>query len=182
MELGNHEEANEELELIDAPLRAHPDVLEVRWLIHQKVENWELCENIASALVKLVPERTTGWIHRSFALHEMKRTQEAITDAIIDYKRRTRSKNLVEPVFPPSPTPDDFRPEADTPQARALATANFLSRAWSRWLQTDEERRRRTAHPRTGKTPWIMPEAMNSPGPEPFPDAFADRLHAQAPV
>ena len=36
-----------------------------------------MCENIASALVKLVPERTTGWIHRSFALHEMKRTQEA---------------------------------------------------------------------------------------------------------
>ena len=60
MELGNHEEANEELELIDAPLRTHPDVLEVRWLIHQKVENWELCENIASALVKLAPERTTG--------------------------------------------------------------------------------------------------------------------------
>ena len=52
-------------------------MLEVRWLIHQKVENWELCENIASALVKLAPERTTGWIHRSFALHEMKRTQEA---------------------------------------------------------------------------------------------------------
>jgi hypothetical protein len=77
MELGDHEEANEELELIDAPLRAHPDVLEVRWLIHQKAENWELCENIASALVKLAPERTTGWIHRSFALHEMKRTQEA---------------------------------------------------------------------------------------------------------
>ena len=47
------------------------------WLIYQKVENWELCENIASALVKLAPERTTGWIHRSFALHEMKRTQEA---------------------------------------------------------------------------------------------------------
>ena len=37
MELGNHEEANEELELIDAPLRAHPDVLEVRWLIYQHV-------------------------------------------------------------------------------------------------------------------------------------------------
>ena len=64
MELGDHEEANEELELIDAPLRVHPDVLEVRWLIHQKVENWELCENIASALVNLAPERTTGWIHR----------------------------------------------------------------------------------------------------------------------
>ena len=67
MELGNHEEANEELELIDAPLRVHPDVLEVRWLIYQKVENWELCKDIGTALVKLAPERTTGWIHRSFA-------------------------------------------------------------------------------------------------------------------
>ena len=77
MELGNHEEANEELELIDAPLRVHPDVLEVRWLIYQKVENWELCKDIGTALVKLAPERITGWIDRSFALHEMKLTQEA---------------------------------------------------------------------------------------------------------
>ena len=52
-------------------------MLEVRWLIYRKIENWELCKDIGSALVKLVPERTTGWIHRSFALHEMKRTQEA---------------------------------------------------------------------------------------------------------
>jgi hypothetical protein len=31
LELGNHEEAFEELEQIDAPLHGHPDVLEVRW-------------------------------------------------------------------------------------------------------------------------------------------------------
>jgi len=68
LELGNHEEANEELELIDAPLRSHPDVLEVRWGIYAKVENWELCENIGPALVKLAPERTTGWIHRLLRL------------------------------------------------------------------------------------------------------------------
>ena len=77
MELGNHEEANEELELIDAPLRIHPDVLEVRWLIYQKIENWKISKDLGTALVKLAPERSTGWIHRSFALHEMKRTQEA---------------------------------------------------------------------------------------------------------
>ena len=34
LELGNHEEAFEELEQIDAPLRGHPDVLEVRWGIY----------------------------------------------------------------------------------------------------------------------------------------------------
>ena len=68
IELGNHEEANEELELIDAPLRVHPDVLEVRWFIYQKVENWELCKDIGSALVKLAPERTAGWVYRFLRL------------------------------------------------------------------------------------------------------------------
>ena len=60
------------------PCAPTPDVLEVRWLIYQKVENWELCKDIGTALVKLAPERITGWIDRFlFALHEMKRTQEA---------------------------------------------------------------------------------------------------------
>ncbi len=77
MELGNHEEAIEELDKIDDPLRAHPDVLDVRWFIHSKEENWDLCLDMGNALVKLAPELTTGWIHRSFALHELKRTQEA---------------------------------------------------------------------------------------------------------
>ena len=55
LELGNHEEANEELELIDAPLRSHPDVLEVRWGIYAKVKDWEACLHIAKAMVKLDP-------------------------------------------------------------------------------------------------------------------------------
>ena len=40
LELGNHEEAFEELEQIDAPLRGHPDVLEVRWDIYASIEKW----------------------------------------------------------------------------------------------------------------------------------------------
>ena len=77
LELGNHEEANEELELIDAPLRSHPDVLEVRWGIYAKVMDWEACLHSGKAIVKLDSRRFTGWINRSFALHELKCTQEA---------------------------------------------------------------------------------------------------------
>ncbi len=33
--------------------------------------------DIAEAIIKVAPERPFGWIHRSFALHEVKRTQEA---------------------------------------------------------------------------------------------------------
>jgi predicted Zn-dependent protease len=77
LELGNHEEAFEELEQIDAPLRGHPDVLEVRWGIYASIEKWDYCLEIGGAMVRLDPARFTGWINRSFALHCLKRTKEA---------------------------------------------------------------------------------------------------------
>ena len=77
LELGNHLEANEELERITPELRAHPDVLEVRWQIYAHAEKWDACVDIAGAIIKLDPNRPDAWIHRSFALHALKRTQEA---------------------------------------------------------------------------------------------------------
>jgi tetratricopeptide (TPR) repeat protein len=77
LELGNHIEANAELERIAPTLRAHPDVLEVRWHISAHAKKWDACVEIAGAAIKLDPNRPDAWIHRSFALHELKRTQEA---------------------------------------------------------------------------------------------------------
>ncbi len=76
-ELGNHLEANEELEQIAAEHRAHPAVLEVRWQIYAKAEKWEAALDIASALVQADPENPLGWVDRSYAVHELKRTAEA---------------------------------------------------------------------------------------------------------
>jgi tetratricopeptide (TPR) repeat protein len=39
--------------------------------------NWEECVHVATQLTQHAPGRSSGWIHRSFALHELKRTQEA---------------------------------------------------------------------------------------------------------
>jgi predicted Zn-dependent protease len=77
-ELGNHLEAIEELNAIPTALRAHPDVLEVRLKIHAKEAEWEQCAHIAEALVVLAPDRPCGWIHRSYALHELNRTGAAL--------------------------------------------------------------------------------------------------------
>jgi tetratricopeptide (TPR) repeat protein len=77
LELGNHLEANEELEKISPEKRVHPDVLDVRWHIFAKAGKWAACVDIASAIIKLAPDRSGGWIHRSFAMHELKRTQDA---------------------------------------------------------------------------------------------------------
>ena len=75
--LGDHLAANEELEQITPELRADPNVLEVRLQICWAAKKWEACVEIAGALVRLKPGSDQGWIGRSFALHELKRTQEA---------------------------------------------------------------------------------------------------------
>ena len=80
--LGNWHEANEELEKITLALRAHPEVLEIRWIIYAKAEKWDQCVDIGNALIIVAPDRSFGWIHRSFALHCLKRTQEALDSLI----------------------------------------------------------------------------------------------------
>jgi tetratricopeptide (TPR) repeat protein len=75
--LGNHLEANAELENVTAAFRSHPAVLELRWHIYAKAKKWDACVDVASAVVKMAPDLVNGWIHRSFALHALKRTQEA---------------------------------------------------------------------------------------------------------
>jgi len=77
LELGNFLEADHELDEISPELRAHPDVLRMRCAIYHKAGKWEYVITIAETLVKLLPKDPQGWIHRSFALHELRRTQEA---------------------------------------------------------------------------------------------------------
>jgi tetratricopeptide (TPR) repeat protein len=77
LELGNHVEANEELENITVSKRSHPDVLEIRWSIYAKAKKWNACLEIGNALVQIAPKRSTGWRHRSVALHSLNRTREA---------------------------------------------------------------------------------------------------------
>lgn len=78
LELGNSQEAEAELDNITAALRSHPCVLDLRWQIHAKAKHWGKCVEFGAALVKLAPDIPTSWINRSFALHELKRTHEAL--------------------------------------------------------------------------------------------------------
>jgi hypothetical protein len=57
--------------------RAHPKVLAVRLDIYWDAKNWEVVVNIAGDLATLEPKNAHAWIGRSFALHELKWTQEA---------------------------------------------------------------------------------------------------------
>jgi len=77
IELGNHIEANAELENITASLRSHPDVLEVRWGIYYAAKEWEMCAEIGAALVRLAPGRPSSWRHLAASSHFMKHTRTA---------------------------------------------------------------------------------------------------------
>ena len=75
--LGDYLSANGELEQITLELRGLPAVLSRRVEIYAKAKRWNDSAKIAEALVKITPEDVHAWISRSFALHVLKRTQEA---------------------------------------------------------------------------------------------------------
>ena len=68
IQLGDYDSANDELEKIRAEWRAHPDVLELRWLIYSNDEQWDACLDIVSAIVKMAPDRAQGWLDKAFSL------------------------------------------------------------------------------------------------------------------
>jgi predicted Zn-dependent protease len=75
--LRNWPEAKAEIANIPSALQCHPDVLQVRWAIHAAVKEWELAAHIADSFRQAKPESPFGFVHLAYALHEMKRTQEA---------------------------------------------------------------------------------------------------------
>jgi hypothetical protein len=77
LELGNPSESELELKRIAPEMRLHPSVLEVRWQLHAKSVQWEECVGVARKFTEIASKKSFGWIHLSFALHELKRTQEA---------------------------------------------------------------------------------------------------------
>jgi len=70
--LGNHLEANEELENISPLCRAYPDVLALRWAVYSKAQKWEGAFEIARTLVELVPDDAASWLKQAESLRKMK--------------------------------------------------------------------------------------------------------------
>ncbi len=76
-ELDNIPEAFLELDRVSSPGKGHPDALALRWELLGHSGNWREALETARGLVQVSPERPDSWIKQSFALHELKRTQEA---------------------------------------------------------------------------------------------------------
>src|SRR2546426_672148 len=72
LELGNPVEAGEEIARVSAANLEHPDVLEIRWTICAESGSWDAAATVAESLVVVAPERSSGWVHRAYAVRRMR--------------------------------------------------------------------------------------------------------------
>jgi tetratricopeptide (TPR) repeat protein len=77
LELGDSAEAARELRHLSKVASSHPDVLELRWRLYASQGAWDAALDVARAVTNVAPERPSGWIHQSYSLHELERTEEA---------------------------------------------------------------------------------------------------------
>jgi thioredoxin-like negative regulator of GroEL len=89
--LGNHLEANEELENITAALRAHPDVLAVRCKMYVEARKWEMVVEIGRTLGELQPEKAFGVLHQAHALRQLNEIKEA-RDVLLSVAEKFRDE------------------------------------------------------------------------------------------
>jgi predicted Zn-dependent protease len=76
--LGSWKDAHEELDHITPDLRHHPSVLRTRYEIFAAAKNWESALQTARSIASAEPNSAFGPVHMAYALHEMKRTREAL--------------------------------------------------------------------------------------------------------
>lgn len=87
LELGNLREAHAELVKMAPETLLHPDVLEIQWHLCFKVNQMLGCLQIGSLLLRVAPHRADSWIHTSYAMHRLGRSQEAL-DTLLPVARQ----------------------------------------------------------------------------------------------
>lgn len=92
--LGDLDSAREELQQVTPEIRNHPAVLIVQSDLLFAEENWEPLLPVAETLLRQFPKLEFLWINRSYALHELKRTQEAF-DALLPAAKKFPKRWLI---------------------------------------------------------------------------------------
>lgn len=78
LELGNLAEAAAELQRLSPEDTTHAEVLELHWEICCREARWQQAMAVSQRMTELYPDLPSGWIGRSYSLHELKRTEEAL--------------------------------------------------------------------------------------------------------
>ncbi len=76
-DLGLHTDAVVELDGISPAGQKHAAVMVMQGRIHAEIQDWSRCVELGEALVRRHPREIMGWLNRAYALHELRRTQDA---------------------------------------------------------------------------------------------------------
>lgn len=76
-ELGMFDEAIAELDSLPETAAEHSTVIELRTVILMQAKRWKPALAAGRDLCRAEPEKTSGFIHTAFCLHELGRTAEA---------------------------------------------------------------------------------------------------------
>lgn len=83
LDLNAAAEARLELDKLTPAACLQPEVLDLHWRLASLIPDWAKAVRIADQIISLAPESPSGWIHRSFALHELRRTAEALDNLVL---------------------------------------------------------------------------------------------------
>jgi Flp pilus assembly protein TadD len=97
LELGNVTEARAELDRIGAEVQERPDLLEVRWILDARQEDWRAALKTAERLQRVAPENSAGWLHLAYA---MRRVPEGSVQKSAEVLRPVAEKFPEEPTIP----------------------------------------------------------------------------------
>lgn len=97
LELGNVAEARVELDRIGAEVQERPDLLEVRWILDARQEDWPAALKTAERLLRVAPENSVGWLHRAYA---MRRVPEGSVEKSAELLLPAAEKFPEEPTIP----------------------------------------------------------------------------------
>jgi len=76
-ELGMFDDALAEIDSLPEEVTQHATVVEMRTVILMQARRWKPALAASRALCRAAPEKTSGFIHAAFCLHELGRTIEA---------------------------------------------------------------------------------------------------------
>jgi Flp pilus assembly protein TadD len=76
-ELGMFDDALAELDTLPEEVAEHATVLGLRTVVLMQARRWKSALTASRALCRTAPDKTEGFIHAAFCLHELGRTTEA---------------------------------------------------------------------------------------------------------
>lgn len=76
--LGNKDDARAELEALSKANRSQTEVLALEWRLLAAERRWEEAAEVAEKRLRKGADQPEAWIERSYALHEIRRTREAL--------------------------------------------------------------------------------------------------------